>query len=53
MRHDRLSAQEQDGLALPAALANEWRHGEVALAAEARGGATRFAEGSGRHGAFG
>ena len=52
MRHDRLSVHEQDGLSLEAALASEWRHGEVALRAEARGGATRFAEGSGRHGDF-
>jgi enoyl-CoA hydratase len=53
MRHDRLSLHEQDGLSLDAAMANEWRHGEVALRAEARTGATRFAEGSGRHGDFG
>ena len=53
MRHDRMSLHEQDGLSLEAAMANEWRHGEVALRAEARTGATRFAEGSGRHGDFG
>lgn len=53
MRNDRLSAYEQDGLSLEEAMANEWRHGEVALRAEARTGATRFAEGSGRHGDFG
>jgi enoyl-CoA hydratase len=53
MRHDRLSAHEQDGLSVPAAMENEWRHGEVALGAEAQGGATRFATGSGRHGDFG
>jgi enoyl-CoA hydratase len=53
MRHDRLSAHEQEGRSLPDAMANEWRHGEVALAAEAREGATRFASGSGRHGDFG
>jgi enoyl-CoA hydratase len=52
MRHDRLSAHEQDGLSLTDAMANEWRHGEVALGAEARGGAARFASGSGRHGDF-
>jgi enoyl-CoA hydratase len=52
MRHDRLSAIEQDGLSLSAAMENEWRHGEVALDAEARSGATRFAKGSGRHGDF-
>jgi enoyl-CoA hydratase len=52
MRHDRLSALEQDGLSLTAAMDNEWRHGEVALDAEAQSGATRFAKGSGRHGDF-
>jgi enoyl-CoA hydratase len=52
MRHDRLSALEQDGLSLTAAMDNEWRHGEVALDAEARSGATRFAKGGGRHGDF-
>lgn len=52
MRHDRLSAIEQDGLSISAAMANEWRHGEVALDAEAQSGATRFAKGSGRHGDF-
>jgi enoyl-CoA hydratase len=52
MRHDRLSALEQDGLPHTAAMENEWRHGEVALDAEARSGATRFAKGSGRHGDF-
>ncbi|MCW3041303.1 MAG: crotonase/enoyl-CoA hydratase family protein, partial [Solirubrobacterales bacterium] len=35
MRGDRLSAIEQDGLTLPAALANEWEHGTRALAAAA------------------
>jgi enoyl-CoA hydratase len=53
MRHDRLSAYEQDGLPLTDALGNEWRHGEVALNAEARTGAARFADGRGRHGDFG
>ncbi|MGI5224270.1 crotonase/enoyl-CoA hydratase family protein [Actinoallomurus sp. CA-142502] len=52
MRHDRLSAYEQAGLPVETAMANEWRHGEVALDAEARQGATRFAKGSGRHGDF-
>ncbi|GAB2816157.1 hypothetical protein GCM10027176_21000 [Actinoallomurus bryophytorum] len=46
------SAYEQDGLSLDAALANEWRQGEVALEAEARKGATRFTRGTGRHGDF-
>jgi len=52
MRHDRLSAYEQHDLALEEALANELRHGLVALEHEALGGANRFAAGEGRHGAF-
>ncbi|ADB53138.1 crotonase/enoyl-CoA hydratase family protein [Conexibacter woesei] len=51
MRHDRLSAYEQHDLALDAALANELRHGLVALEHEALDGATRFAGGAGRGGA--
>lgn len=51
MRGDRLSAIEQDGLPLDAALANEWEHGTRALAA-AQEGASRFAGGAGRHGSF-
>jgi enoyl-CoA hydratase len=53
LRHDRLSAYEQHDLALDAALANELRHGLVALQHEALAGAQRFAAGEGRHGAFG
>jgi enoyl-CoA hydratase len=52
MRHDRLSAHEQDGLAIPDALANEWRHGQHALDSETVAGAIRFASGEGRHGRF-
>jgi enoyl-CoA hydratase/carnithine racemase len=52
MRHDRLSAYEQHDLPLDEALANELRHGTVALEHEALGGAARFAAGEGRHGAF-
>jgi enoyl-CoA hydratase/carnithine racemase len=52
MRHDRLSAYEQHDLALDDALANELRHGLVALEHEALAGAARFAGGEGRHGAF-
>ncbi|HWM00003.1 MAG TPA: crotonase/enoyl-CoA hydratase family protein [Nocardioidaceae bacterium] len=52
MRHDRLSAYEQDGLAMVDALANEWRHGSYALDSETVAGATRFAAGEGRHGRF-
>ena len=52
MRHDRLSAYEQHDLALDAALANELRHGQVALEHETLAGAARFAGGEGRHGTF-
>jgi enoyl-CoA hydratase len=52
MRHDRLSAYEQHDLPLDAALANELRHGLVALERETAAGAARFAAGAGRHGAF-
>ncbi|HEY4276965.1 MAG TPA: crotonase/enoyl-CoA hydratase family protein [Conexibacter sp.] len=50
MRHDRLSAYEQHDLPLDDALANELRHGMVALQREATTGAARFAGGAGRHG---
>lgn len=52
LRHDRRSAYEQHDLPLEQALANELRHGMVALEHEALGGAARFAAGEGRHGAF-
>jgi len=52
LRQDRLSAYEQHGLPLDAAIANEWRHGEVSLAADTVAGAARFAEGAGRHGSL-
>jgi enoyl-CoA hydratase len=52
LRHDRLSAYEQHDLPLEQALANELRHGLVALEHEALAGAERFAAGEGRHGAF-
>jgi enoyl-CoA hydratase/carnithine racemase len=52
MRHDRLSAYEQHDLALDEAIANELRHGLVALEHEALPGAARFAAGEGRGGAF-
>ncbi|TDQ01464.1 crotonase/enoyl-CoA hydratase family protein [Labedaea rhizosphaerae] len=51
LRHDRLSVLEQDGLDEEAAVANEFRHGMISLADGAVAGATRFAEGAGRHGA--
>jgi enoyl-CoA hydratase len=53
MRADRMSAYEQWGLSLDAALANEYRRGiEVIRSGETRQGAARFAEGVGRHGQF-
>jgi len=52
MRSDRASALEQAGLDEDAALAAEYRHGLRALEAESLDGATRFAEGAGRHGEF-
>jgi enoyl-CoA hydratase len=51
MRGDRLSAYEQDGLPIDAALDNEFAHGSHALL-EAVEGAGRFASGAGRHGSF-
>jgi Enoyl-CoA hydratase/carnithine racemase len=52
LRADRMSAYEQFNLTLEEALANEFQHGQKALAAEAVVGARRFAEGAGRHGSF-
>jgi len=52
MRGDRLSAYEQWGLDLDAALANELRRGMNAALAEATTGAQRFTGGAGRHGNF-
>jgi enoyl-CoA hydratase len=52
LRHDRLSALEQEGLTEPDALTGELRHGLASLAAGALDGAARFASGEGRHGAF-
>lgn len=52
LRTDRASAYEQWGLTLAEALENELRRGMVPLrSGEALRGATRFAEGAGRHGA--
>jgi len=53
MRGDRQSVYEQCGHTLEDAIANEFRIGLRALSAEGRAGATRFAEGAGRHGVFG
>ncbi len=51
LRRDRLSMLEQESLDMTSALANELRHGQVALA-EASQGVARFVAGAGRHGAF-
>jgi len=51
LRRDRASVLEQEGLDEEAAMAVEFRHGQVSLAsAEAVEGAARFAGGAGRHG---
>lgn len=52
LRHDRLSVLTQEGLDEREALAVEYEHGRVSLAADALPGATRFADGAGRHGRF-
>ena len=51
VRSDRASVLEQWGLDEAEALAAEYRHGLAALRTESVAGATRFAEGAGRHGA--
>ena len=53
MRHDRLSLLEQEGLSEQDALAAEYRHGVVSVTIDTVAGATRFADGAGRHGSFG
>ncbi len=54
MRADRLSALRQWDLSEEDAIANEMRGGlEVIASGETLSGATRFASGAGRHGAFG
>ena len=54
LRADRLSALRQWDLAEGEAIANEMRGGlEVIVSGETLSGATRFASGAGRHGAFG
>lgn len=53
MRADRLSAYEQAGLSLEAALGNEFRGGmKVIQSGETLRGAQRFSGGAGRHGRF-
>jgi enoyl-CoA hydratase len=53
LRSDRASLLDAEGLGEAAALAVEFAHGQVPLAAEAGAGAARFAGGAGRHGSFG
>ena len=53
LRSDRLSAYEQWGLSLEAALANEFARGMTVIGSgETASGANRFAAGRGRHGDF-
>lgn len=52
LRHDRLSVLTQEGLDEREALAVEYEHGRVSLAADALPGAARFADGAGRNGRF-
>jgi enoyl-CoA hydratase/carnithine racemase len=52
LREDRLSSYEQWSLSLPNALLNEYHRGmQVIASGETLAGATRFADGAGRHGA--
>jgi len=51
MLGDRASAYEQWSLPFAEAITNELRHGMAALSTETVAGATRFADGAGRHGA--
>ena len=54
LRNDRRSSYEQWGLELDDALRNEFQYGvEVLASGETLEGATRFAQGAGRHGAPG
>ena len=52
MREDRLSAIEQWDMDYDAAMANEFAHGRISLAAGSAEGAARFAAGKGRGGRF-
>ncbi|MEU0968375.1 crotonase/enoyl-CoA hydratase family protein [Streptomyces sp. NPDC005917] len=51
LRSDRASVLDQEGLAEPAAMLGEVRHG-MGVLAEGLDGAARFAAGAGRHGSF-
>jgi enoyl-CoA hydratase len=51
LNHDRLSAYEQFGMGIDAAIHNEFEHGmHVLRSGESLEGAARFAAGAGRHG---
>lgn len=52
MRHDRLSAIEQWDLPYDRAMAGEFAHGRISMAAGSTEGAARFASGKGRGGRF-
>ena len=53
MRSDRRSAYEQWDMSFDKAIVNEYDYGyEVVKSGETLTGATRFAQGAGRHGAF-
>tara|TARA_Y100000294_G_scaffold28086_1_gene23701 strand:- start:94 stop:261 length:168 start_codon:yes stop_codon:yes gene_type:complete len=52
MKGDRRSVYEQQGLDLYAAFAHEKELAEDAKQSEANAGASRFADGTGRHGDF-
>lgn len=52
LRNDRLSVYEQQGLTLEAALQNEFERSEESLSVDGLKGASQFAAGKGRHGAF-
>ena len=51
LRHDRLSALEQEGLTEAEAMVNELAHGRRSLA-DVAAGLARFRAGAGRHGSF-
>ena len=54
LRSDRLSAYEQWSFPLDEAIEGEWRRGlDVIASGESTAGATRFADGAGRHGEAG
>ena len=52
VRADRRSALAQHGQSVREAMRFEWTNGQAALQREGIAGATRFANGAGRHGDF-